>query len=154
MNDKRLRLIEDRLAIQDLNTAFCDLLDNNRVDELAELFCEDVHYRHGDRVSEGRDAVHALFSRRSSTPRTARHLYSGLSIQFTGADEARGHSVCLTFAKDGLPPIVPAIPYLVADFHDHYRRDPDGKWRILRREIERVFLDPDNTGPVGSQSQS
>lgn len=151
MDEQRLQQLEDRLAIQDLNTAFCDHLDNNRVDRLADLFTEDTFYQHGARISEGREEVRALFGKRSETPRTARHMYTGLSVEFTGPDSARGHSVCMTFAKDGLPPIQPATPYLVADFFDEYVREMDGRWRISRRVIERIFMDDSNTGPVGQK---
>ncbi len=149
MDEKRLQQLEDRLAIQDLNTAFCDHLDNNRVDKLVNLFTENTYYQHGSRISNGREEVRALFGKRSETPRTARHMYTGLSVEFTGVDSASGHSVCMTFAKDGLPPIQPALPYLVADFFDEYVREMDGRWRISRRVIERIFMDDSNTGPVG-----
>ncbi len=149
MDEKRLQQLEDRLAIQDLNTAFCDHLDNNRVDQLVNLFTENTYYQHGSRISNGREEVRALFGKRSETPRTARHMYTGLSVEFTGVDSASGHSVCMTFAKDGLPPIQPALPYLVADFFDEYVREMDGRWRISRRVIERIFMDDSNTGPVG-----
>lgn len=151
MEDSRLKRLEDRLAIQDLNTAFCDYLDNNQVDKLVALFSEDTYYQHGSRISEGREAVRALFGKRSETPRTARHMYTGLSVEFTGEDTAIGHSVCMTFAKDGLPPIKPAAPFLVADFFDDYAREADGQWRIKRRIIERIFMDDSNTGPVGQK---
>ena len=153
MDSARLQKIEDRLAIEDLNTAFCDHLDNNRVQQLAALFTEDVYYRHGTRVSEGREAVHALFGKRSETPRTARHMYTGLSVEFTSENSAKGHSVCMTFAQDGLPPITPALPYLVADFFDEYRREDDGQWRISRRVIERIFVAEGNSGPIGATSK-
>lgn len=138
-----------RLALEDLNAAFAYFLDHGHVDELVDLFCEDVIYTHGPRRSEGRDEVEALFRKRAAgTPRTSRHLYSGLRLSIRDANYATGTSCWLTFAADGLPPL-PANPLLVADMDDIYRRCPDGKWRFQERHIKRIFSDPASPGPVG-----
>jgi hypothetical protein len=55
----------------------------------------------------------------------------------------------MTFGQNGLPPLRPAIPTLVADFNDVYVRGGDGKWRFKERHIERIFVDPQNSGPLG-----
>ena len=139
-----------RVALEDLNTAFCYHLDHNEVDALLELFVDDVHYTHGSRVSRGKAELEQVFRSRSATkPRTARHLYSGLKLQIESATRARGTSVCMTFGQYGEPPLSPAIPTLVADFVDTYVRSDDGKWRFQERHIHRIFVAPDNTGPIG-----
>jgi SnoaL-like domain len=144
---ERIRI---RLAIEDLNSAFTHCLDHDRVDELADLFTEDAVYTHGERRSVGRKAIHELFSRRlAAGSRTARHLFSGLRVSMESAERARGESVCLTFAADALPPISPAVPYLVADFTDVYVRCADSRWRIQERNITRIFTAESNPGPVG-----
>jgi hypothetical protein len=148
---ERIRI---RFDIEDLNTAFTYCIDHDRVDELADLFTHDAIYTHGERRSDGREAIHELFSKRlAAGSRTARHLYSGLRVTIESAERARGESVCLTFAADELPPISPAIPYLVADFSDLYVLCRDHKWRIKRRQISRIFMAESNTGPVGSERQ-
>lgn len=145
-----LEAIRVRFALEDLNTAFTYYLDHNRVDELAALFTEDAVYSHDTRRSQGREEIRALFVARTALgPRTARHLYSGLRLDVQSADHASGTSVCMTFASDGAPPIAHALPYLVADFEDLYRRCSDGKWRIAARHIRRVFAAANNPGPVG-----
>ena len=143
-----------RLAIEDLNTAFTYCLDHDRVDELAALFTHDAIYTHGERRSNGREAIHELFyNRLAAGARTARHLYSGLRVTIESAELARGESVCLTFAADELPPISPATPYLVADFSDLYVLCPDHRWRIKHRQISRIFVGESNAGPIGSERQ-
>lgn len=138
-----MRNTEDRLAIEDLNAAFAYHLDHNEVGPLTALFTDDAIYTHGSRRSEGREEIAAFFRSRTAVgPRTARHLFSGLLIAFDGDDQARGTSVCLTFAHNGLPPVSDCAPFLVADFIDSYRREADGKWRIRRRHIEPVFRNP------------
>jgi hypothetical protein len=147
-----LERIEIRLALEDLNTAFCYHLDHDDVDALLELFTDDVYYTHGSRVSRGKAELEQVFRSRSATEtRTARHLYSGLKLDIDGATHARGTSVCLTFGAYGDPPLTPAIPTLVADFVDEYVRGDDGRWRIKERHIHRIFVAPDNSGPLGQQ---
>ena len=141
-----------RVALEDLNTAFCHHLDHNEVDALLELFVDDVYYTHGSRVSRGKAELAEVFRSRSATEtRTARHLYSGLKLHIESATRARGTSVCMTFAAYGEPPLTPATPTLVADFVDEYVRGDDGRWRFKERHIHRIFVAPDNPGPIGQK---
>jgi len=141
-----------RVALEDLNTAFCYHLDHNDVDALLELFIDDVYYTHGSRVSHGKAELEQVFRSRSATnPRTSRHLYSGLKLTIESATHARGTSVSLTFGQYGEPPLSPAIPTLVADFVDEYVCGDDGQWRFKERHIHRIFVAPDNTGPLGQK---
>ena len=138
-----------RLALEDLNSAFTHHLDHGEIDALVDLFAEDALYTHGDRRSEGRDAIAALFEKRAASgTRTSRHICSGLRIEIESATAARGTSVCLSFAADGEPPL-PATPFLVADFDDAYALGKDGRWRFRERHIRRVFVGPGYQGPVG-----
>jgi SnoaL-like domain len=142
-----------RVALEDLNTAFCYHLDHDDVDALLELFVDDIYYTHGSRVSRGKAELAEVFRSRSvTTKRTARHLYSGLKLDIDSATRARGTSVCMTFATYGEPPLSPAIPTLVADFVDQYVRGDDGRWRFKERHIHRIFVAPDNPGPIGQKS--
>ncbi len=141
-----------RAALEDLNTAFCHHLDHDEVDALLDLFVDDVYYTHGSRVSRGKAELEEVFRSRSATKkRTARHLYSGLKLDIESTTHARGTCVCMTFADYGEPPLTPAIPTLVADFVDEYVRGDDGRWRIKERHIHRIFVDPQNSGPIGQK---
>jgi hypothetical protein len=145
-----LERLEIRAAIEDLNTAFCYYLDHDEVEPLIDLFTDDVYYTHGARVTRGKADLEKVFRSRSAhAKRTSRHLYSGLRIEIETKNRARGGCVCMTFGAYGTPPIEPAIPILVADFQDVYVRGTDGKWRIKERHIHRIFVAPNNTGPVG-----
>jgi hypothetical protein len=147
-----LQRLQIRAALEDLNTAFCHHLDHNEVDALLDLFVDDVYYTHGSRVSRGKAELEHVFRSRSATkPRTARHLYSGLKLTIESATRARGTSVCMTFGQYGEPPLSPAIPTLVADFVDTYVCGADGKWRFEERHIHRIFVAPDNPGPIGQK---
>ena len=140
--------------ITDLNSDFCYYLDHSMVDELVDLFCEDALYTHGQRTSKGREEIRQLFeNRRGGKNRSSRHIQSGLRIQLKDTGRVTAQSVCLTFGADAQPPVSPATPYLVADFIDEYKLCDDGRWRICRRHIERIFVAEDNTGPEGSNSK-
>jgi ketosteroid isomerase-like protein len=145
-----LERLEIRAALEDLNTAFTHCLDHDDIDGLVALFTEDALYTHGPRRSEGREAIHDVFRRRAAGgPRTARHLYSGLRLEIESRAQATGTSVCLTFAQNGVAPLAPAVPILVADFNDVYACGGDGRWRIRERHIVRIFVDHADTKPVG-----
>lgn len=147
---EKLERIEIRLALEALNADFCHFLDYGKIDELVELFTEDAKYSHGSRISRGRNEIRQLFDARTAeTVRTSRHMQTGLKITLQNSRQATGKSVCMTFASDGPPPISPASPFLVADFIDEYQCCADGRWRIGKRHIERIFTSPDNKGPVG-----
>lgn len=146
-------VFEARVAIEALNTDFCHYLDHGSVAELVNLFTEDALYAHGERITNGRMAIDELFSARAKKPRTSRHFQSNLKLEFLSETQANGHSSCMTFTADSKPPIYPANPYLVADFIDEYRRCEDGRWRIERRQIERIFADHSNQGPVDARSK-
>jgi len=139
------------LALRRLNADFCYYLDHCDTDRLVDLFTTGARYSHGNRLSVGRDAIADLFGNRNgSGVRTARHLQAGLRIDIKDENSATGSSVCATFAADELPPVLTATPHLVADFEDEYEHCDDGRWRISRRHIERIFLDPQNEGPIGA----
>jgi hypothetical protein len=129
-----------RLAIEDLNAAFAYHLDHNQVEPLVDLFTRNARYSHGERRTEGREALRALFVARTAVGvRTTRHMYSGLRIDIHDERSASGHSVCMAFAANQAPPIGYCTPHLVADFIDRYALEPDGRWRIEQRDIQRVF---------------
>lgn len=147
-----LERLSIRVALEDLNTAFCHHLDHENVDALLDLFVDDVYYTHGSRVSRSRAELEQVFrSRSTGQKRTSRHMYSGLKLEIESARRARGTSVCMTFGQYGEPPLSPAVPTLVADFVDEYVRGDDGKWRFKERHIHRIFVAPDNTGPLGQK---
>lgn len=140
--------LADRLAIEELNASFAYHLDHDEVDSLAELFTEDAIYTNGARRSEGRADIAAFFrSRTAAGPRTARHMYSGLRIQFEDNMTATAYSVWLSFAQNAVPPVSYSMPFLIADFIDTYELCADDKWRIKRRHIEPIFRDPAGTPP-------
>ena len=141
--------VKIELGLRKLNADFCYYLDHGETDRLVDLFTADAVYTHGERLSSGRDAINKLFSHRNAPgTRTARHMQSGLRFRLLDRNTATGTSVCMTFAADVQPPVSSATPHLVADFSDEYELCTDGCWRISRRHIERIFIAPQNEGPI------
>lgn len=132
---------EDMIMIQKLNDDFCYELDRGTPEGFAALFTEDVIYTRGERKSFGRDEVLDFAKGRTAKgPRTARHIASGLRVQFEDETTATGLSCCVTFGASAKPPIPSTLPVLVADFHDIYKKVL-GKWLFKERHIVAIFED-------------
>jgi len=139
--------IADQLAIERLNAEFRRCLDTGDAAGFSALFTEDALYANGPREARGQAEIAAFVSSRTAAgPRTSRHVYSGLMVDFEGADRARATSVWMSFAWNGAPPIPMATPFLVADMDDVYVRTTDG-WRFAERRITPVFRNPDVPPP-------
>lgn len=142
----------DRLAIERLNADYGYHLDGGDIDSFCALFTDDVIYSNGPRVLEGLDALRSfLASRTAGGPRTSRHMYSGLRIDFTGDDDAVSTSVWMSFAANGEPPINMATPFLVANVDDVYVRRDSG-WFFKERRIMPAFINPDVPPPGAPKS--
>jgi len=80
-----------RVALEDLNTAFCYHLDHDDVDALLDLFADDVYYTHGSRVSRGRAELEQVFrgrsaaQKRTSAERVRRTDARGVAIEHLAA---------------------------------------------------------------------
>ena len=149
--------ISDQLAIERLNADFRQWLDEGDTQAFCALFTEDALYSNGPRQAQGREAIAAFMQGRTAHgPRTTRHIYSGLKIDFEGDDRARGISVWMSFAWNGEPPISMAEPFLVADMEDLYVKQ-GGQWLIAERRITPIFRNPSvpppGAGAQGAQQQ-
>ncbi len=132
--------IADRLALRELNDAFCYGLDQNDVDFFLTIFTADVKYRNGERRLTGMAEMEPFFRSRAAAGRVSRHFWSGLRLEFLSDDEATGISNCMTFAGEGPLPIGSTLPFVVSSIRDRYRRQADGRWLIAEREIDSPFV--------------
>jgi SnoaL-like domain len=131
--------MSDRQVIAQLNDDFCHELDRGSVDGWVALFTPDALYTFGPRVLRGTEQLREFYlGRTRNGPRTSRHMVTGLRIEFIGPTQARGLSVCMTFAAQGVPPIQSTVPAVVADFEDVYAL-VDGRWRFAERHIRPMF---------------
>ena len=134
------------LAIHQLISNFAFSIDMENGERTAELFTEDGWYESDSRRSVGREAIREAYRRRAARgPRTSRHIFTNLRIEYVGRNAYRGTALMLLFARDGYPP-APPNPLLVADVHDVY--EVDGPRALLRsRRLESIFAD-ETSAPV------
>ena len=140
-----------RLEIEALIAEFAWRIDRGDPASVADLFAPDGWYgRSTGERSVGRDAIRAAYAARAERQaeagvRTARHLFTNLRLERQDADSAAGSCILLLFAADGPPPH-PAVPLLVQDYDDTYRRI-DGSWLFASRAVAKVFVG-ENFAPV------
>jgi hypothetical protein len=137
---RRTEKLLARLAIEELNAEFAYLIDHEQSERVADLFTLDGSYgRSTGERSVGRDAIRAAYAvRKERGPRTARHIFTNLRLQFKSSDRAVGTCIMTLFAEDGVPPHV-AEPFLVADYNDIYVLQEDS-WRYASRTITWLFM--------------
>jgi SnoaL-like domain len=123
---------ETREAIRDLVARYNAFGDAGRVDELAELFCDDAVLVVYAREIRGAAAIRALFERvaRESGGELSvghlRHFTATHWIEPTPDGEAFGHCYFQTLTARGLDHW--------GRYDDRYRRVA-GRWRFARREV-------------------
>lgn len=130
-----------RCRIDDLNARFASALDSHAYETLRDLLTADVHYVGVGGEFTDVEAVIATFSSRTGT-RTTRHQPGAVLLEPGAGGEVIGRSSWVTFASNESPPSGIGL-YMVADFHDRYTVDADGRWWIAERIIRPVFRDPD-----------
>ena len=86
-----LERLQIRVALEDLNTAFCYHLDHDDVDALLELFVDDVYYTHGSRVSRGQAELEQVFRSRSAATKRTRATCTPGSSSTSRARRAPRH---------------------------------------------------------------
>jgi SnoaL-like domain len=135
-----------RLAIEELNIEFAYRVDHDLTHTVADLFTLDGSYGRADggARSSGQEAIRKAYALRHELgPRTARHIFTNLRLEYDSVDRVRGTTIMLLFAENGLPPL-PAEPLAVSDFEDVYVRGTDAQWRYESRTIRSLFRDASN----------
>lgn len=132
----------DEAACARLCVDFANHIDARRYDAWLDLFTEDgVLDRMGTRIS-GRTELAGFLKARPTTVET-RHLCTNIRVEMATADEASGFCYALFFqgtpGEPGQPATLAGAPSVV-EYHDRYRRTPQG-WRIQERCI-RMALKP------------
>ena len=132
--------------IRDVIARYCQLCDDGRFDEWAELFTPDTRFHVMGRTSEGRAAAQAFIEAGQTPERRGKHLAVNTVIELDQPDvvgtaprSARAWTDYIFVSRDK------AITS-VGRYHDVLVRDDDGRWRFAVREI--VFLgdSPEITG--------
>jgi hypothetical protein len=128
------------VACSRLTAAFAVLVDAHRNEELGELFTEHCSFeRPGVSLASRADVVTFM----SARPRDAlvRHCCLPPLIEQTGEGEAKGVTY-LTFYQGEPQEVGPGKlggVAAVAEYHDIFRKTPDG-WRIAARRVVPIMM--------------
>lgn len=130
---------EDRAAIEDLIQRHAWLIDHGESDRIGELFTTDAALYGVGPDKVGRSAIAAWGAERAAMrERRSRHVQSNILIEPISPDTARGFVVLTLYRHDGAGP-GSATPFLICEYADRYRKEPDGEWRFAERRLSVLF---------------
>jgi len=129
----RVRMIEDRLAIQDLAVRYCVAIDDGDYEGLAEMYTEKATM--GETVGR-HEVVDLLRTIRADYGRTI-HIPEAHSISFTDDDHATG--LVLSHAELD---IQQTTVHTFIRYYDDYERGDDGAWRFANRTLKFAYAVP------------
>lgn len=136
--DDRIRRIEDRLAIAELQTRYTIFIDNHDLHEVGPLFARDARFRSADGVmgAVGREAICDQFRGRFAALGFGFHVTHDHLIELVDENHAWGVvSAHAEVVRNGQP-MIAAIRY-----HDIYVRE-DRAWRFADRELRFFYYLP------------
>lgn len=136
--ERRLRQLEDRIALRDLSLDYCRAVDDRNVAALGDLFCVDGEFVHGDQTVSaiGRGAVLAFYRERFVGMGPSVHIAHTQRLDTVEEESAAGTVTGSAQMAIGGRTVVAAIRY-----EDEYRRS-DGRWRFGRRTLRFWYLMP------------
>lgn len=137
---RRIDRLESLDAIRQLASRYSMLLDRRQLDELAELFVEDVRVT---RTEQGRPALRSLLEHLCRQFTTSFHMIGNHTIDFWDDDHAEGTVYCRAEHEYGDQWIVMAVQY-----GDRYERR-DGTWLFTGRQERHWYAVDVTERPVG-----
>jgi hypothetical protein len=129
--EARIDRLESLDAIRQLAHRYALAVDSRNLDDLVELFVEDVRV---GRDATGRPALRVWFAKALRTVETTIHLVANHVIDFEDADRASGVVYCRDEVDRGDAWEVGYVQYW-----DRYERR-DGAWYFVRRDFHRWFM--------------
>lgn len=116
---RRLDRIEASIAIQQLPARYAMAVDSRNLDDLADLYVDDIDF---GQLGRGREALKAYFTAATSVFYRSIHQIMGHKFDFLDDDNAVGQVYCRADHERGDTWIVAQMCYF-----DRYTRR-DGKW--------------------------
>jgi uncharacterized protein (TIGR02246 family) len=140
-----LQELDEIEAIKQLKARYFRLMDTKQWDQFGELFTEDATLAASPDPKETFHGRADIVRRVSAALREATTVHHGHmpEIELTGPDTARGiwsmeDYVEFPNAPDGARVGLRGYGH----YHEEYRRDTDGQWRIARLHLSRLRIDP------------
>lgn len=121
--------------ITDLLHAYCRAIDDNRPDDVIELFTPDCEYDYGGELGSFSTRADAYKFFRAGTDKIYKrsaHYVSNIEITFTGVDSA--HSIAYLNAWHEFHEDIPNA-WIFGRYADQLRRNRAG-WKIRRRRVD------------------
>lgn len=128
--DEQLDKLESTDQIRQLASRYALAVDTRNLDDLVELFLDDVQV---GRDKRGRDAMKAWFAQTLSRFADSIHFVGNHVIDFDSPDSARGVVYCRDELEKGARWMVGPIQYW-----DVYERRA-GRWYFKRRKLHRWY---------------
>lgn len=137
--ESRISRLEGRLAIRELCSRYARAMDEKDLDGFRDLFTADMRFGRVKEPlwAEGRDTVIAVIASRLEPTGPSFHVNHDQIIEWTGPDCAAGVVSCHAETSGPLGHLVGAIRY-----HDRYRREGDGVWRLEERLLGFLYYAP------------
>lgn len=110
----------DRIALHELAARYGDLVDDEDVDALDQVFTEDATFEVNGRVLDGLAAIRRFIAEDARRPLS--HHITNVWVEHDGS-EAVLHSRIISIRPTGVT---------TGRYHDVVVKGPDG-WRVLRR---------------------
>jgi len=140
-----LQEMSDRFEIQDLLYRYADAIDQERFDELRDVFAEDAHIDYSAFGGSVGDRDHTIAFLKKAMPMFPNTQHSNANVQIrVNGDRATGRVMCFNPQEVRLPGGGSQIFMLGLWYVDEYVRTKAG-WRISKRVEEKswVFNTPD-----------
>jgi len=127
--------LSDHQEIADVLHAYCRAIDDNRPDDVVELFTDTCAYDYGGELGTFSTKEHAYRFFRAGTDKIYRrsaHYLSNIEITFTGQDQAEARSYVNAWHEfhDAIP-----NAWIFARYTDQLVRT-DAGWRIAQRRVD------------------
>ena len=138
--DARLQRVEDRLAIQELLSAYGMLLDNREYDAVGDLFTEDARFwQHRGSTTDARTrrGIVEFYRERLGHAGPTFHYHHGFVLDFTDDRHATGRVAA--HAELGIEGRMILVGFR---YHDAYEKGGDGRWRFAERETHFHYFMP------------
>lgn len=116
---------DDCESIRQTISLYCQLLDDQRYDEMGRLFAPDALMYWQGSTTTGRDGIVSAMPATQLPRGSSRHLPFGPIIRLDGDRATVWTDVMVTVH----PPDAPAFPGWVGRYHQRFVRD-DGRWLI------------------------
>jgi uncharacterized protein (TIGR02246 family) len=121
--------VTDEEAIRRTLALYCQLCDDGRFEEWAELYTDDATFTVMGRTHEGRDAIRRFIEAGQPPERRGKHVCANPLIEVDG-DRATAATDYVFVARDAERLVVTSA----GRYHDRLVRDGD-RWRFAERRI-------------------